>query len=156
LKPSEKPGPGVAQASWPAIAAAISALSCMACCLPFGFAAAAGAVGLSVVLAPLRPWMLAISGALLIFGLWQLYRRGAACRRRSRLSQAIFWVCAVLVLAMILKPQVVASLLADGIISHSFPTTTQRPLSEMAIDALKTEFNQAKGDYRVIALLSPT
>lgn len=95
------------------MAAVLSAVSCMACCLPFGFAAAAGAAGLSVVLIPLRPWMLAISGALLIFGLVQLYRRKGTCERRSRLSLAIFWVCAALVLAMILMPQVVASLLAD-------------------------------------------
>jgi hypothetical protein len=113
LKHSEKLAPGVAQTSWPAVAAVISAVSCMACCLPFGFAAAAGAAGLSVVLAPLRPWMLVIWGALLIFGVVQLYRRRGACQRRSRLSLAVFWVCAVLVLAMILMPQVVASLLAD-------------------------------------------
>jgi hypothetical protein len=57
---------------------------------------------------------MAISGALLLFGLWQLYRRkGATCQRRSRLGIAIFWVCATLVLAMMLMPQVVASLLAD-------------------------------------------
>jgi len=140
------------------VAAVISAVSCMACCLPFGFAAAAGAAGLSVVLAPLRPWMLAISGALLIFGLVQLYRRGAACQRRSRWNLAIFWVCAVLVLAMILMPQVVASLLADGIFTHAAPTGQPR-LVEMdarSMEALKAEFNQAKDEYRVIALFSPT
>jgi hypothetical protein len=86
----------------------------MACCLPLGLAASAGAAGLGVVLTPLRPWMLAISGALLLFGLWQLYRsKGATCQRRSRLSVAVFWVCAALVLVMMLMPQVVASLLAD-------------------------------------------
>jgi len=127
----------------------------MACCLPFGFAAAAGAVGLSAVFAPLRPWMLAISGALLIFGFWQLYRRGAACQRRSRLSQGIFWVCAVLVLSMILMPQVVASLLAGGIFTHAAPAV-QPPLADLAIETLKTEFNRSRDEYRVIALLSPT
>jgi hypothetical protein len=86
----------------------------MACCLPLGIAAAAGAAGLSVALEPLRPWMMAISGALLLFGLWQLYRRkGVMCQRRSRLSVAVFWVCAALVLVMMLMPQVVAGLLAD-------------------------------------------
>jgi hypothetical protein len=153
LKHSEKLAP---------LAAVISAVSCMACCLPFGFAAAAGAAGLSVVLTPLRPWMLAISGALLIFGLWQLYRRNATCQRRSRLSVAIFWVCAVLVLAMITMPQVVASLLADhlpsGLFSYGAPAG-QPPLAEMdarSMETLKAEFNQAKDEYRVIALLSPT
>jgi predicted PurR-regulated permease PerM len=144
------------------VAAVVSAVSCMACCLPFGFAAAAGAAGLSVVLAPFRPWMLAISGALLIFGLVQLYSRKGTCQRRSRLSMAIFWVCAVLVLAMILMPQVVASLLADRLPSGLFsyaPPAGQPPLAEMdapAMEALKTEFNRAKNEYRVIALFSPT
>jgi hypothetical protein len=104
LKYSEKLAP---------VAAVISAVSCMACCLPLGFAAAAGAAGLGVVLAPLRPWMMAISGALLIFGAVQLYHRRGVCQRRSRLSMAVFWSCAVLVLMMILMPQVVASLLAN-------------------------------------------
>jgi len=109
-----------------------------------------------------RPWMLAISGALLIFGLIQLYRRNGACQRRSRLSQAIFWVCAVLVLAMVLMPQVVASLLADhlpsGLFSYATPSG-QLPLAEMdarSMEALKAEFNRAKDEYRVIALFSPT
>ena len=144
------------------VAAVISAVSCLACCLPFGFAAAAGAAGLGVVLAPLRPWMLAISGALLIFGLVQLYSRKGTCQRRSWLSVAIFWVCAVLVLAMILMPQVVASLLADRLPSGLFsyaPPAGQPPLAEMdarSMEALKTEFNRAKDEYRVIALFSPT
>jgi len=144
------------------VAAVVSAVSCMACCLPFGFAAAAGAAGLSVVLDPLRPWMLAISGALLVFGLVQLYRRNGTCQRRSRWSVAIYWVCAVLVLAMVLMPQVVASLLADrlpsGLFSYSAPAG-QPSLAEIdarSIDALKAEFNRAKDEYRVIALFSPT
>ncbi len=86
----------------------------MACCLPFGIAAAAGTAGLSVVLEPLRPYLMLISGVLLAAGLWQLYRRdGAACERRSRASIAIFWSCAALVLTMMLAPQVIANLLAD-------------------------------------------
>jgi len=48
-------------------------VSSVACCLPFGFAATAGAAVLSVVLAFLRPWMLAPTGALLIFGAVQIY-----------------------------------------------------------------------------------
>jgi hypothetical protein len=84
--------------------------------------------------------MLATSGALLIFGFWQIYRRGSACQRRSRLSQAVFWVCAVLVLAIILMPQIVASLLAGGIFLHADPTV-QPPLAGMSVEALKTQFN---------------
>ena len=86
----------------------------MACCLPFGIAAAAGTASLSVVLEPVRPYLMVASGALLAFGLWQLYRRdGAACRRRSRASIAVFWTCAAIVAAMMIAPQIVANLLAD-------------------------------------------
>jgi hypothetical protein len=67
---------------------------------------------------------------------------------------------------MILMPQVVASLLADRlpeaarsrVFSYAAPTG-QPPLAEMnarSMEALKAEFNRAKDQYRVIALLSPT
>ena len=85
----------------------------MACCLPFGIAAAAGTAGLSVVLEPVRPYLMAASALLILFGVWQLYRRGPSCRRRSRASIVVFWSCAAIVLAMILVPQLVANLLAD-------------------------------------------
>jgi hypothetical protein len=95
------------------VAAVASAISCMACCLPFGIAAAAGSAGLGLVFEPFRPYLMAVSGGLLLFGLWQLYRGGRTCQRRSRASIAIFWTCATLVLAMILAPQFLANLLAD-------------------------------------------
>jgi hypothetical protein len=95
------------------VAALVSAFSCMACCLPFGFAAAAGFAGLGFVLDPLRPWLMAISAALLLFGFWQLYRKPKVCARRSRASMVIFWLCAVAVAAMVIAPQLIAGLLAD-------------------------------------------
>jgi hypothetical protein len=95
------------------VAAVASAISCMACCLPFGIAAAAGSAGLGLVLEPLRPYLMAVSGGLLLFGLWQLYRGGRTCQRRSRASLAIFWTCAAVVVAMIVAPQFLANLLAD-------------------------------------------
>jgi hypothetical protein len=49
----------------------------------------------------------------LLFGLWQLYRGGRTCQRRSRASLAIFWTCAAVVVAMIVAPQFLANLLAD-------------------------------------------
>ena len=108
LKHSEKIAP---------VAAAVSAVSCLACCLPLGIAAAAGSAGLfgalAVVMEPFRPWLMGISAALLLFGLWQLYSRPATCGRRNRASLAIFWLCAAIVLAMIVLPQVVAGILAD-------------------------------------------
>ena len=95
------------------VAAVVSAISCVACCLPFGLAAAAGTAGLGVILAPLRPYLMAASGALILFGLWQLYRRGPVCERRSRTSIVVFWTCAAIVAAMMLAPQIVANFLAD-------------------------------------------
>src|ERR1035441_295613 len=41
------------------VAAVVSAISCMACCLPLGIAAAAGTAGLGLVLEPVRPDLLA-------------------------------------------------------------------------------------------------
>jgi hypothetical protein len=84
----------------------------MACCLPFGIAAAAGTAGLSLVLEPVRPYLMAASGALILFGVWQLYRRGPSCQRRSRAAIVVFWTCAALVALMMVAPQIVANLLA--------------------------------------------
>jgi hypothetical protein len=94
-------------------AAVVSALSCMACCLPLGIAAAAGTAGLSLVLEPIRPYLMAVSGALILFGVWQLYRRGRSCPRRSRTSIVVFWTCAAIVALLMVAPQIVASILAD-------------------------------------------
>ena len=95
------------------VAAVVSAISCMACCLPLGIAAAAGTAGLSVVLEPVRPYLMAVSGALILFGVWQLYRRGPSCQRRSRASVVVFWTCAAVVALMMIAPQIVANFLAD-------------------------------------------
>jgi hypothetical protein len=95
------------------VAAVVSALSCMACCLPIGFAAAAGFAGIAVAMDRYRVWFLTLSAALLLFGMWQLYRRPRVCRPRSSASVAIFWTCAAVVVAMIVAPQLIAGLLAD-------------------------------------------
>jgi hypothetical protein len=95
------------------VAAMIGAISSMACCLPFGIAAAAGSAGLGIVLESVRPYLMAASGALILFGVWQLYRQGLSCARRSRASVVVFWICAVIVALMMIVPQIVASFLAD-------------------------------------------
>jgi mercuric ion transport protein len=146
LKLSEKIAP---------LAAVLGVFSSIACCLPFGIAAAAGAAGLGVALEPLRPWLIGLSVILLAFGLWQLYRSKGACLRRSRLSVAIFWVSALMVLAFILFPQAVASFLADRL--PDFSASAGLQVVELAsLDVLKDDFNRAAGQTRVIVLLSPT
>ena len=94
-------------------AAIVAALSALACCLPFGMVGALGLAGLSVWIAPLRPWLLVASVLLLALSFWQIYRRGRQCNaRRSRVSVALFWVAVVVVLLVTVFPQVIANWLA--------------------------------------------
>lgn len=66
------------------VAAAVAALSTLACCLPLGIAGAAGALGLSVVLSSLRPWLIAVAVILLAVGVFQLYRGREAAISAAR------------------------------------------------------------------------
>ncbi len=146
MKHSEKIAP---------VAAVLSLFTTLACCLPLGIAAAAGAAGLSVVLASLRPWLVGLSIALLALGLWQLYRTRGACQRRSRMSLAVFWLSAMLVLALMLFPQAVAGFLADRL--PDFTGSGKTRLEELGgLDCLKNEFNRTSARTRIIVLLSPT
>ena len=70
------------------VAAALTALSAFACCLPLGIVAAAGAMGLGAILEPFRLRLLGLSVAFLVIGLFQLYRSGGTCQRRSRLIES--------------------------------------------------------------------
>ncbi len=94
------------------VAAAVSAI---ACCLPSGSAAAAGAAGLGVVVESLRPWLVGLSIALLVLGFVQLYRSNRSCRRRSPASIAVFSISAIVVVGLLLFPQISAGLLASVI-----------------------------------------
>jgi hypothetical protein len=48
------------------LAAAMSALATLACCLPPGIAGAVGALGLSVALQQLRPWLIGVAVTLVV------------------------------------------------------------------------------------------
>ena len=85
----------------------------MACCLPSGIAAAAGAAGLGMVIDALRPWLAGLSIALLVGGLVQLYRSNRTCQRRSRVSIALFLISAIVVLGVLVFPQLTAGLFAS-------------------------------------------
>src|SRR5262249_1911748 len=73
MKHSEKVAP---------VAAVISAVLSVTCCLPLGIPVAIGLAGFGVLMAQLRPWFMALSLALLAVGLVQLYRR-RACQRHN-------------------------------------------------------------------------
>ena len=92
--------------------AAVSALATLACCLPLGIAGAVGALGLSVVLESMRPWLIAFAILCLSLGLFQLWRGHRACGRRSSFSLVLFAVAVVIVFAVIVFPQQVAGLMA--------------------------------------------
>ena len=95
------------------LAAALSALATLACCLPLGIAGAVGALGLSVVLEALRPWLIGLAVVLLGISGLQMYRSSKQCRRRSRLSLVLFGLSAVIVLGVIFFPQTLAALMAS-------------------------------------------
>ncbi len=96
----------------PPVAAALSALATLACCLPLGIAGAMGALGLSVALEALRPWLIGLAILLLGVSGFQMYRSGRNCRRRSRLSLVLFGLSAAIVLGVLLFPQTLAEVLA--------------------------------------------
>ena len=56
------------------VAAAMSALATLACCLPLGIAGAIGTLGLSVALDRLRPWLIGLAVVLLSVSAFQMYQ----------------------------------------------------------------------------------
>ncbi len=95
------------------LAAIVSSLATMACCVPLGFVAAIGAAGASAFVLRFRPWFLVFSIALVGVGFWQ-QRRAKQCGVKDRLiGQLLLWTAVAIVLAMILFPQQIAGFLAD-------------------------------------------
>jgi hypothetical protein len=95
-------------------AAMVTALSTLTCCLPPTIAAAAGSGALGVLIEPLRPWLLALSIALLGLGLVQLYHTSRSCHRRSPVSIAVFVISTILVLGVLAFPQITAGMFASA------------------------------------------
>jgi hypothetical protein len=95
------------------VAAAVTALSTLLCCVPTSFAAAVATTSAGMFVADHQGWFLAASGLLIAIGLFQL-RRATACSTRTKRSSAIVLaISAVIVVAVIFFPQVVAGLMAD-------------------------------------------
>ena len=138
--------------------AMVSSLLTLGCCLPLPFLGAAGIAGASVFLSAARPWLLGLSVILLGLGFFQVYR-GMKCRaRQSRIALVLLGLAAVLVVLLLLFPQVLAGLLADISSQRKVPAG-QPSLSSLTpenFDQLRSAFNKASGDVRVVLLLSPT
>src|SRR5215471_3858424 len=90
------------------VAAAITALSTLACCLPLSLSAAIGSATLSVVLEPYRNRLSAISILLLAIGTFQLYRFRRRCRKNSVSGIVIMVLSGIIVVSVSLFPQVIA------------------------------------------------
>ena len=95
------------------VAAAVTALTTLVCCLPIGFATAAATASLSLAVAKYQWWLLAASLALLGTGAVQLRRAHRTCAARRTRSTVVFCVSAAIVILAIFFPQVIAGLAAD-------------------------------------------
>jgi hypothetical protein len=73
------------------LGAIVSSVASIACCLPFGFAAALGTGVAGAFFATLRPLLLGLSVALLGVGFWQ-QRRAKQCSVRGKLvGRVLLW-----------------------------------------------------------------
>jgi hypothetical protein len=140
------------------LGAMVTSLLTLGCCLPLPFLGAAGIAGASVFLSAARPWLLGLSVILLGAGFSQVYR-GMKCRaRQNSVALVLLGLAAVLVVFLLFFPQVLAGLLAN-ISSQQRVPAGQASLSSLTsenFDQLRTAFNKASGDVRVVLLLSPT
>ena len=118
----KKPGAGggvvVAPGAGPLaapIAAILSSLATLACCLPAGFLAAAGAAGTSILFQRARPAIMTLSVVFLLLGFVQ-QRRSARCGLKpSSWNVALLWLATVIVFVVLLFPQEIAGFFADRI-----------------------------------------
>ncbi|MFZ0880637.1 MAG: hypothetical protein WA002_14155, partial [Candidatus Acidiferrales bacterium] len=95
------------------LAAILSSVATISCCLPLGFAAALGAGAASAFFTALRPWLLGLSVVLLGLGFWQQHRAKQCAVRGRLLGNVVLWAAVVVVVVMILFPQQIAGFVAD-------------------------------------------
>ena len=95
------------------LAAAVTALSALACCLPISLTAAMGVAGLSIAIERFRNWLVIIAFSFLSVGLLQLYRYKRSCRQIGQSEIVLFAVAAIIVLGISLFPQAIAVVMAD-------------------------------------------
>jgi hypothetical protein len=95
------------------LAAILSSVATISCCLPLGFAAALGAGAASAFFTTLRPWLLGLSVVLLSLGFWQQHRAKQCSIRGRLIGNVLLWTALVVVVGMILFPQEIAAFIAD-------------------------------------------
>lgn len=95
------------------VAAILSAIATISCCLPLGFAGALGIGLASAFFTTLRPWLLGLSVLLIALGFWQQHRAKQCALRGRWIGNVLLWAAVVVVAAMILFPQQIAAMIAD-------------------------------------------
>jgi hypothetical protein len=95
------------------LAAILSSVATISCCLPLGFAAALGAGAASAFFTTLRPWLLGLSAVLIGLGFWQQHRAKGCAVRGRLLGNVLLCAAVVVALGMILFPQEIAGVIAD-------------------------------------------
>jgi len=130
-----------------AVSAFIAATSC---CLPLlPFVAAAGVAGSSTVLATLRPYLLALSVALVAYGFYEA-RRARQCRAEQSILRAVLlWSSAAFVVGA-----TAWYLYGGGATPKGQPTLVR--LNPGNFSEFLQDFNAAAEEVRVVAMLSPT
>ena len=96
------------------LAAIVSFVSAVSCCLPVGTVfAAAGFAGAAAFLSSARPYLMGLSVLLLGVGFWQAYGASNCPVKRNRMAVFLLWTATGLLLLLFLFPQNIAGLLAD-------------------------------------------
>ena len=135
------------------VASVASLVAALSCCLPLGtLLMAAGSAGASLFSESLRPWLLGLSVASIVFAFVQTYVRGRCEFRHRRFRTVLLWFSAVLVGGMLAAPRYASSLLA-GNIPAVFGSSVLHPFSE---GEFIRAFNASSGRTRMVVLLSPT
>jgi mercuric ion transport protein len=96
------------------LAALCSAIVASSCCLPLlPFLFAAGSAGTSAFVVRLRPYLLVLSVLLIAFGFYRSWRAKQCNCKPSWISTFLLWFSAIVVVAFIFFPQMIANLVAD-------------------------------------------
>jgi hypothetical protein len=135
------------------LASLASLFAALSCCLPLGtLLMAAGSAGASLFSETLRPWLLALSAAALIFAFVQTYFRRRCAFRHRRLRTLLLWFSAVVVIGMLVVPGVFSALMAGRLPSLNGSSE----LRDFSAAEFTREFDAASAATRVVLLLSPT
>jgi hypothetical protein len=95
------------------VLAVVSSLATLACCLPAGFLAAAGAAGAGVFLQRYRPGLLTVSIVFLGLGFLERHRGIECGLKPARWTRTLLWLAAGIVALVLLFPQEIAGFFAD-------------------------------------------